>query len=86
MTEKMTREIVLRAIAFYESIPTGQYDDEAVNALRVWLEVEAAPVVKVDECCGHIIIGNEWDDEPSACTPLIGQRVRLVPVGEGDPL
>lgn len=39
----MNTETIKRAIAFYECSPTGQYDDEAVEALRALLALKPEP-------------------------------------------
>lgn len=61
----MTTEQIRRAIAFFETYPTGQYDDEAIEALRSYLAVHEL----IDETYRHVglpvatMIGQHFDSQ-----------------------
>ena len=57
---------------------------EAINALPALLQlaraVNDAPRREIRECCGHLLVGNEWDEADAAINAMRGQTVALVPV------
>jgi hypothetical protein len=59
----------------------------AINVLPSLLSlakrVAGAPVVEIKECCGHAIIGSDWDDDLTNYN-LIGTRVALVEIVGGE--